>query len=74
MALSLPLVCCKKPTSSAEVIIVTMAKHEGIQLVWLNGQQTGVVVECLMCEAEILSFPKIPSGLDLHRKAESSHH
>ena len=26
------------------------------------------------CEKNVLSFPKIPSGLDSHCKAESSHH
>jgi hypothetical protein len=27
-----------------------------------------------LLELPYLSFPKIPSGLDSHRKAESSHH
>ena len=30
-------------------------------------------ISCAVCARKILSFPKIPSGMDSHRKAESSH-
>ncbi len=40
---------------------------------WLNELATGAVTNIEAIAARELSFPKTPSGLDSHRKAESSH-
>jgi hypothetical protein len=47
------LVLLQKPDESAKVVIMAMTEHEGIQLAWVNSQQTGVVVEGLRSETKI---------------------
>ena len=50
-----------------------MAEHEGIQLARVNGQQTVVVVECFMREAEIhqkVTCLTAALGLGMHRQTE----
>jgi hypothetical protein len=50
-----------------------MAEHEDIQLGWVNGQQTDVVVECFRREAEIHQEAArftAALGLGVHRQTE----
>ena len=63
----------QKPDESAKVVIVTMAQHESIQFSWVNGQQTGVVVECFRRETEVhqkVARLTTTLGLGMHRQTE----
>jgi hypothetical protein len=47
------MVLPQEANKSTEMIIVAVAEHEGVQLMWSNAQQIDIVVDRFSSEAEI---------------------
>ena len=60
-----------------QILLVSRRNNEAAEItgaLLFSDTNFSQVLEGPRTEVERLSFPKIPSGLDSHRKAESSHH
>jgi hypothetical protein len=69
LGFQLAVVLPQEPDQTTEMIIVTMAEHEGIYLRWVNAQQIEIVVKRSSSEAEIhekVSRFAAAGGLGMH--------